>query len=113
MPPNATPTSAAFGGILVFVHLLDDVGADFLDRKSTRLNSSHVSTSYADFCLKKKSGGSIGCATSKARGLPECKPFCELGLAFLGTYVASLVSPSAGVGPHLVAVPLAISDVRV
>src|SRR5699024_12113586 len=25
-----------------------------LDRKSTRLNSSHVSTSYAVFCLKKK-----------------------------------------------------------
>src|SRR5207249_8175417 len=27
-----------------------------LDRKSTRLNSSHVSISYAVFCLKKKSG---------------------------------------------------------
>src|SRR5699024_12860567 len=25
-----------------------------LDRKSTRLNSSHVSISYADLCLKKK-----------------------------------------------------------
>src|SRR5690606_19231783 len=25
----------------------------FLDRKSTRLNSSHVKTSYAVFCLKK------------------------------------------------------------
>src|SRR5699024_12379354 len=25
-----------------------------IDRKSTRLNSSHVSTSYAGFCLKKK-----------------------------------------------------------
>src|SRR5579883_2831442 len=25
-----------------------------LDRKSTRLNSSHVKISYADFCLKKK-----------------------------------------------------------
>src|SRR5690349_24081082 len=25
-----------------------------LDRKSTRLNSSHVETSYAVFCLKKK-----------------------------------------------------------
>src|SRR5207249_6429586 len=30
------------------------------DRKSTRLNSSHVSTSYAVFCLKKKkANGSI------------------------------------------------------
>src|SRR5690625_5915891 len=29
------------------------VGSD-LDRKSTRLNSSHVAISYAVFCLKKK-----------------------------------------------------------
>src|SRR5690242_21197306 len=28
--------------------------ADALDRKSTRLNSSHMSISYAVFCLKKK-----------------------------------------------------------
>src|SRR5690606_40111613 len=27
------------------------------DRKSTRLNSSHVKISYAVFCLKKKKGG--------------------------------------------------------
>src|SRR5207249_5355867 len=27
------------------------------DRKSTRLNSSHVSNSYAVFCSKKKNGG--------------------------------------------------------
>src|SRR5436853_4718279 len=27
------------------------------DRKSTRLNSSHLGTSYAVFCLKKKSTG--------------------------------------------------------
>src|SRR5699024_11665947 len=27
-----------------------------VDRKSTRLNSSHVSISYAVFCLKKKTG---------------------------------------------------------
>src|SRR2546426_2854041 len=29
-------------------------GADGLDRKSTRLNSSHLVISYAVFCLKKK-----------------------------------------------------------
>src|SRR5438132_7001095 len=29
-------------------------GADFPDRKSTRLNSSHTVISYAVFCLKKK-----------------------------------------------------------
>src|SRR5690348_17439575 len=28
--------------------------ADWIDRKSTRLNSSHPSISYAVFCLKKK-----------------------------------------------------------
>src|SRR5256885_5465043 len=32
---------------------LDDDG-DYLDRKSTRLNSSHLVISYAVFCLKKK-----------------------------------------------------------
>src|SRR2546421_8784830 len=30
-------------------------GGDVLDRKSTRLNSSHDQISYAVFCLKKKS----------------------------------------------------------
>src|SRR3712207_7746990 len=29
-------------------------GRDALDRKSTRLNSSHANISYAVFCLKKK-----------------------------------------------------------
>src|SRR5690625_1085929 len=30
---------------------------EIADRKSTRLNSSHVAISYAVFCLKKKNGG--------------------------------------------------------
>src|SRR5437870_7093580 len=34
------------------VHQLDDLQNE--DRKSTRLNSSHVAISYAVFCLKKK-----------------------------------------------------------
>src|SRR5689334_24767900 len=34
--------------------LREDVKACELDRKSTRLNSSHSSISYAVFCLKKK-----------------------------------------------------------
>src|SRR5699024_255759 len=33
---------------------LTNVGVGWGDRKSTRLNSSHVSSSYAVFCLKKK-----------------------------------------------------------
>src|SRR5699024_12462952 len=32
----------------------DHLLIDAIDRKSTRLNSSHVSISYAVFCLKKK-----------------------------------------------------------
>src|SRR5690625_7109157 len=33
---------------------LETYGPNALDRKSTRLNSSHVAISYAVFCLKKK-----------------------------------------------------------
>src|SRR5437868_7263151 len=43
-------------GVLVGRPITEDdryLGTD-RDRKSTRLNSSHVSTSYAVFCLKKK-----------------------------------------------------------
>src|SRR5439155_14048033 len=36
-----------------------------VDRKSTRLNSSHVAISYAVFCLKKKTGDVLG--------LPTCR----------------------------------------
>src|SRR6266480_7482751 len=42
---NGTPTQKA---------LEDAVAAIEGDRKSTRLNSSHMSISYAVFCLKKK-----------------------------------------------------------
>ena len=31
------------------------------DRKSTRLNSSHITISYADFCLKKKKSTLLSC----------------------------------------------------
>src|SRR3712207_7899356 len=34
--------------------LIDSRGDLWLDRKSTRLNSSHANISYAVFCLKKK-----------------------------------------------------------
>src|SRR5262245_62901979 len=35
-------------------HRIVHVNGDDLDRKSTRLNSSHLGISYAVFCLKKK-----------------------------------------------------------
>src|SRR5215469_11954464 len=38
------------------------------DRKSTRLNSSHVENSYAVFCLKKKKEGISSCAASDSTG---------------------------------------------
>src|SRR3712207_7219179 len=49
-------TSAKIGASAVSSgHLADDsVGSSKLDRKSTRLNSSHANISYAVFCLKKK-----------------------------------------------------------
>src|SRR5437868_8076092 len=40
------------GGVLA--HVVKGGQRQPLDRKSTRLNSSHVSISYAVFCLKKK-----------------------------------------------------------
>src|SRR5699024_11942816 len=48
------------------------------DRKSTRLNSSHVSSSYAVFCLKKKNDGIGPCrgvqdAAQYGRGLVKRK----------------------------------------
>src|SRR5438309_7652306 len=46
------------------------------DRKSTRLNSSHSSTSYAVFCLKKKIAHSLDTAHSRryttVRAAREC-----------------------------------------
>src|SRR5690349_22878820 len=40
---------------LLFVHRLFNLASSSsTDRKSTRLNSSHVEISYAVFCLKKK-----------------------------------------------------------
>src|SRR5690606_41827705 len=39
---------------IITVALVAGSVADRIDRKSTRLNSSHVTISYAVFCLKKK-----------------------------------------------------------
>src|SRR2546430_829805 len=42
--------------------------ASALDRKSTRLNSSHSQISYAVFCLKKKSAGRVFLANASQQG---------------------------------------------
>src|SRR5699024_12019435 len=39
---------------LIYIECAVPVDEELEDRKSTRLNSSHVSISYAVFCLKKK-----------------------------------------------------------
>src|SRR5690606_41803818 len=41
------------------------VRTDFIDRKSTRLNSSHVKISYAVFCLKKKKTEQVTITTQR------------------------------------------------
>src|SRR5690625_552216 len=43
-----------FLGLDNYLNLFDSASSAFSDRKSTRLNSSHVAISYAVFCLKKK-----------------------------------------------------------
>src|SRR5437868_12152016 len=47
-PPRNRPSGSRLGPAA------PHPGPDEVDRKSTRLNSSHVSISYAVFCLKKK-----------------------------------------------------------
>src|SRR5690606_41408286 len=49
---RATPTSRPSCGLVGFTTI--HATREYQDRKSTRLNSSHVKISYAVFCLKKK-----------------------------------------------------------
>src|SRR3712207_8521740 len=50
--PSLASNHLALGHILAQIFL--DLAPYDLDRKSTRLNSSHANISYAVFCLKKK-----------------------------------------------------------
>src|SRR5690349_9291409 len=57
VPPGFTITTDACRFYLEHGTTPPDLGdevTEHLDRKSTRLNSSHVEISYAVFCLKKK-----------------------------------------------------------
>src|SRR5690606_40736193 len=51
--PHGHTTPVASDYLIAEAVVGDGVDAD-IDRKSTRLNSSHVKISYAVFCLKKK-----------------------------------------------------------
>src|SRR5690348_17424429 len=52
--PINIPTSSLLPSNSANLRVPDDGKIDTGDRKSTRLNSSHPSISYAVFCLKKK-----------------------------------------------------------
>src|SRR5438034_5272103 len=51
---NDTDEVVDFNGLKVAVDQMSSMYHGNLDRKSTRLNSSHTVISYAVFCLKKK-----------------------------------------------------------
>src|SRR5699024_12812050 len=51
---RATDAPQAVDGAMATGQDCDEALGHLSDRKSTRLNSSHVSISYAVFCLKKK-----------------------------------------------------------
>src|SRR5690606_27876088 len=55
-PPVSSSSTARVGMPLRLSSAASSRLPAILDRKSTRLNSSHVKISYAVFCLKKKSG---------------------------------------------------------
>src|SRR5437870_6705898 len=74
------------GHVLAAIHGVPFVGiAADKDRKSTRLNSSHVAISYAVFCLKKK---------TKARDSRR-NTILDLPLEALTTLVQSPRAPAA------------------
>src|SRR5437773_9226525 len=54
LPIGIAVTTARAGPAILAVPPTDIFVSTAPDRKSTRLNSSHITTSYAVFCLKKK-----------------------------------------------------------
>src|SRR5690554_7122712 len=66
-----------------------------IDRKSTRLNSSHVRISYAVFCLKKKN--KYRYPSASCFGLPHTG-VRSIGVAFLAAASAALIDQAAAEG---------------
>src|SRR2546427_5888813 len=62
---SATHGFTSKARILVNGSILD------VDRKSTRLNSSHSQISYAVFCLKKKTDSASGLGVAPSRKMPS------------------------------------------
>src|SRR2546429_4926967 len=67
-PLSSLSVCAAFGAARA--RLLAAWTYGRLDRKSTRLNSSHGYISYAVFCLKKKKDKQTRLSASRSRGEP-------------------------------------------
>src|SRR5256885_13044516 len=61
---NGIPLTLTPGSHAIRLDLVNDLHQEFRDRKSTRLNSSHLVISYAVFCLKKKNTRAIAADTS-------------------------------------------------
>src|SRR3712207_7333383 len=60
--PAVLPADLAAAAVQLVVVQADQsllAGAAIVDRKSTRLNSSHANISYAVFCLEKKNDASV------------------------------------------------------
>src|SRR5258705_9166242 len=72
-----------------------------IDRKSTRLNSSHLGISYAVFCLKKKKDCSIVLALLSAWAQSDIKRMVaylsinHLSYCMLGLFAVTARSPSS------------------
>src|SRR5438874_8882111 len=62
---TASATFASFCSKCSYAATCSGIGFERADRKSTRLNSSHVEISYAVFCLKKKNCCSPWCLTGE------------------------------------------------
>src|SRR5256712_5664427 len=84
------------------------LGCSVLDRKSTRLNSSHSQISYAVFCLKKKRSPKLSRTRSPlALHLTNTYPFIENSMfqstrpETASTALALVVSPLVLVLTHL------------
>src|SRR5256885_3047476 len=78
VPPASSPTSGPPVGLEAVPERLD--AFEHLrrpDRKSTRLNSSHLVISYAVFCLKKKKTAQVSPADA-ARRHRRHHPACPL-----------------------------------
>src|SRR5690349_23985384 len=61
--------AVGWGTLGIVVGMLFASLTEMLDRKSTRLNSSHVEISYAVFCLKKKNRRHEGLLTFRIHHL--------------------------------------------